>query len=198
MFSINAQEFGSNVIGNDKFVEVNNESTGFKPDVSVSLGTSFSSFAPGFRSFGTYVMPEFILPVSKKFAVRAGVGYSNVFYSTPANEGTVFGGNNLQYGTVYVSGIYQVNPKLTIAGTAYKTFSLVRKRDDTNPFEPDYSNEGFAINADYKVTEKFRINVGFSYRKQNPYNYYYSPGGFNMNPSPFYNQGFGSGFGPGF
>lgn len=198
--SLNAQEFGSNAINvpvEETPIVVKKQ--GFKPDVSVSLGSSFSSFGPGLNAFGTYVMPEITFPVSKKFAIRAGIGYSNTFYSTPGGEGNIFSQNNLQYGHVYVSGLYQVNEKLIISGTAFKTFDLApRPQDQFNPGALDFSNEGINVNIDYKVSENVRFNVGFSYQKQSPYNYMYNPGGFNNFGSPFSNPGFGGGFGPGF
>jgi hypothetical protein len=207
--SLSAQEFGSNLINapveEKPIVE---QKKGFNPDIDVSLtlGTSFSSFRPGMNMFGTYVMPEFRLPVSKKFAIQAGIGYSSMFYSSPGNEGTIFEQNNIHYGLIYVSGIYAVNPKLTIAGTAWKTFNLNQQPENSiNPRALDFSSEGVAVNVDYKVTERFRVNVGFSYRKYNSYNYLGYPGmngypgGFGgIRPSPFGNSGFGGGFGPGF
>lgn len=193
-----AQEFGSNVIGLDEQNENNKTKTTFKPNVSVTLGSSFTSFAPGVSAFGTYIMPEVTMPLSKKFSVRAGIGYSTMFVTSPESTGNIFSQNNLQYGTVYVSGLYHVNEKLTITGTAFKTFDLSPKQDEINPYALDFSNEGLMINVDYKVSERVRFNVGISYQKQNPYNYYYNPNGFNMNPSPFGRSGFGSGFGPGF
>lgn len=194
---VQSQEFGSNVVGVEKENTTSLENT-FKPDISVSLGTSFSSFGPGFNIFGTYIMPEITMPLSKKFSFRAGIGYSTMFVNTSEGTGSIFGQNNLQYGTVYVSGLYHVNPKLTIAGTAFKTFDLAPQNNEINPQSLDFSNEGFIIDVEYKVTENFRINAGFSYQKQNPYNYYYNPGGFNMHPTPFGQSGFGAGFGPGF
>ena len=200
--SLSAQEFGSNAINapiEEKPIVVKKQ--GFNPDidVSVSLGTSFSSFGPGMNMFGTYVMPEFTIPVSKKFAVRAGIGYSTMFYSTPGGEGNIFSQNNLQYGHVYVSGIYQVNEKLIITGTAYKTFDLApRPEDQFNPHAFDFSNQGVNVNIDYKVSDRVRFNVGISYQKQNGYNNMYNPGGFNNFGSPFNHGGFGSPFGPGF
>lgn len=195
--NIHGQQFGSNVIGVEKGSAVSLENT-FKPDVSVTLGTSFTSFGEGFNAFGTYIMPEVTMPVSKKFSIRAGLGYSSMFISTPENTGSIFGQNNVQYGTVYVSGLYQVNPKLSIAGTAFKTFDVAPKNNEISPRALDFSNEGLMIDVEYKVSDQFRINAGFSYQKRNPYNYFYNPGGFNMHPSPFQNTGFGSGFGPRF
>lgn len=203
--ALNAQQFGSNAI-NAPIEEkpIVEKKKGFDPDidVSVSLGTAFSSFGPGYNMFGTYVMPEFTVPINKKFAIRAGIGYSNMFYSTPGSEGTMFQQNNAHYGSVYVSGIYSVNEKLTIAGTAYKTFDLAaRPEDQLNPRALDFSNEGISVNVDYKISDNVRFNVGFSYQKRNGYGNMYNPGGYNMNPSPFntgFGPGFGSGFGPGF
>lgn len=197
---MNAQDFGENAVNSpveEQPIVVKKQ--GFNPDVSVTLGSSFTSFSPGVSAFGTYIMPEFTFPVTEKFAVRAGIGYSNMFFLTPGNEGSVFGQNNAQYGHVYVSGIYQLNDKVTIAGTAYKTFDLApQPQNQANPRALDYSNEGIAVNVDYQVSDRVSFNVGFSYQKSNSYGNYYNPGGYNMNPSPFYNSGFGSGFGPGF
>lgn len=191
--STNAQEFGSNAINAPvEETPIVVKKQGFKPDVSVSLGSSFTSFGPDMNLFSTSVMPEFTFPVSKKFAIKASIGYSTMFYSSPGNEGAIFQQNNMQYGSVYVSGIYRVNEKLIISGTAYKTFDLSpRPGDRVNPRALDFSNEGVNVNIDYKVSERLSFNVGFSYQKQSPYNYY-------MNQSPFHNSGFGRDFGPGF
>ncbi len=189
---VRAQEFGSNVINAPvKKQPVIHQQ--FKPDVSFTLGTSFSSFGPGFNAFGTYVMPEITFPVSEKFAIRTSIGYANMFYSTPGAEGSLFSQNNIQYGYVSVSGLYRVNEKFTIAGTAFKTFDLAPKRNQVNPRAVDFSNEGIMLNLDYKISEHVRINAAFSYQKRNPY-YYYNNGGFMNTSSPFYNSGFGPSF----
>jgi hypothetical protein len=207
---LHAQEFGSNAINAPMEKNYDHEAQptmvekkqGFKPDVSVSLGSSFSSWAPGYNSFGTWVMPEFTFPVNKKFAIRAGIGYSNTFYSTPGNEGTIFSQNNAQFGHVYVSGMYRVNDKLTITGTAYKSFEIAPPQNQVNPRAIDFSNEGIMMNLDYKVSENMRINATFSYQKYHPYGNFMNPGGgfygqpspFGGQTSPFYNSGFGPGF----
>jgi hypothetical protein len=186
-FTALSQEFGSNVIGVEKS-GYQKESKGFNPNVSVSLGTSFTSFAPGFNMFGTFIMPEFELPVSKKFSVSAGFGYSRFFISNPEQSGNLFQQENHQLGIAYISGLYHVNSKLSIAGTASKTFELAPVKNELNPHALDFSNEGVRVNIDYKVTDHFRINAGFSYQKGNPYFYY--PEGNIFNPSPFFNNDF--------
>jgi hypothetical protein len=194
-FSAHSQQFGSNVFGsadNIQSEKVITPKKAFSPDVSVSLGSSFTSFGRGYDSFGTYIMPEFAFPLTEKFAVKAGIGYSTLFYPNSGfeNQGQSFN----QYGSVYVSGIYQVTEKFTVAGAAYKTFPLNEQTPQANPQALDFSNEGIIVDMQYKVTNNFSINAGFSYQKQNPYHYYYNSGGFNSFGSPFGNPMFGHGF----
>lgn len=193
------QQFGSNVIGSDDNIhseKIVTPKKAFSPDVSVSLGSSFTSFGRGYNAFGTYIMPEFTFPVTKKFAVKAGIGYSTLFYPNSGFENPSQSFN--QYGSVYVSGIYQVTEKFTIAGTAYKTFPLTEQTPQANPRAFDFSNEGIIVDMEYKVTDNFSINAGFSYQKQNPYNYYYNQGGFNSFGNPFNSPYGNSMFAPGF
>jgi hypothetical protein len=157
----------------------------FKPKVSLSLGTSFSSFGSGYSGFGTYVAPEITMPVSKKFSVSFGIGYSSMFLNVP----TTFGYQNGQssYGSVFVAGTYQVNEKLTIRGTAYKTFLLnpTTGTKDLNAQYFDFSTQGFNVNAEYKVNDKFRIGVSIDYKDQNYPSYYpNSNSGFSTPPFP--------------
>ncbi len=159
-----------------------------KPKLSVSLSSSFSSFGPGYSTFGTSVMPEITLPVSNKFAVSAGIGYSTFFMGS-GNE-SMFNSNPSSYGHVFVSGSYLLNEKITLRGTAYKTFMLDPSSLGNEPTSPvyDFSSQGIIMDVEYKVTDNFRINVGFEYREQNyPVN---GPGmnptnPFMGNPSPF-------------
>jgi len=194
--NLNAQEFGSNVKQEGK-VTLQTEQQGFKPNVRVSLGTSFSSFGAGFNSFGTYVAPEISIPINNKFSVEVGMGYSSLFYSTPGE--TMFSGNNAQYGSIYVSGTYYVNEKLTIRGTGYKTFLLNPENfnGEANNSFYDYSNQGVRLDMDYKVTDKFRIGLSIEYREQNyPSFYPYEPNGINgfgglpFNSNPAFHSGF--------
>ncbi len=194
--SLFSQEFGSNV-KQDGQVVLQAEQQGFKPDVRVSMGTSFSSFGSGFNSFGTYIAPEISMPVTKKFSVQVGLGYSSMFLNTPGE--TMLSQNNSQYGSIYISGTYQVNEKLTIRGTGYKTFLLNPNNftENGNSNFYDFSNQGVRLDMDYKVSDEFRIGISFEYREQNYPNFYpYNYNGMNgFGDSPFQrNPAFGSGF----
>ena len=197
--SLLGQQFGSNVVGSgtddqpEQFVA---QKKGFSPHVSVSLGSSFTNFGSGYNAFSTFIMPEFTFPVTEKFAVRAGFGYSTLFYPNSGFENPAQSLN--QYGSVYVSGLYRVTEKFTIAGTAFKTFPLSEQTPQANPRVLDFSNEGIMVDMQYKFSDTFSINAGFSYQKYNTYNYYYHPGAYNTFGSPFSSPFGSSPFGPGF
>lgn len=196
-------DFGQNARQSEQETEqtaVQPDKQAFNPDVSVSLGSSFSSFAPGYNSFGTFIAPEIRFPVSNRFAISTGIGYSTIYYNSPGES--LLNNHPMQYGSIYVSGSYRMTEKLTISGTGYKTF-LLNPPDPINENNTDYfdnSNQGVILNMDYKVTENFRINASFQLHQQNgyPYNSMY-PGNY-MSPypmggfSPFNNQGFYPGF----
>jgi len=196
------QTFGSNVkTDNEEQTDIKlQEQKGFKPDVKVSLGTSFTSFAPGYNSFGTYIAPEISMPISKKVEISVGMGYSSIFLSSPGIS--TFGSTPSSYGSFYVSGTYHINEKLSIRGTGYKTFLLNPQNfsENTNNNYLDFSSQGAILDVEYRVTDNFRINASFQYREQNypdyffgnPHNSFGSPNNFNSGPG-----GFG-GFGPGF
>jgi len=192
---IQAQQFGANV-KQEGTVKIQKEHQGFKPDVRVSLGTSFSTFGYGFNAFGTFISPEISFPVYKKFSVQVGLGYSNLFVSRAGEN--LFGSNVSQYGSFYVSGTYQVNEKLTIRGTGYKTFLLnpTPPGETANPRAMDFSNQGVILDMNYKINEHFQINASFEYRKQNyPVYYPYNSTGFDhFGGSPFFDSGYGPGF----
>jgi len=141
------------------------------PSVSLSLGTSFASFGYGFSGLSTFIAPAISLPVNKKFSVRVGMGYSNMWMNAPTEIGIPY---NSSYGSVFVSGSYQVNENLVVSGTAYKTFLLNSSNQNQLPGTPfnDFSNQGFLFDAEYKVNDKFRIGVSVEYRDQHTPSFY--------------------------
>lgn len=144
-----------------------------KPMVSVGVMAGFTSFGPGYNSFSTTIAPRISFPVSDRFSVSTGVGYTSLFMNQPS----LFSGGPSSYGHLFVSGDYLLNEKVKIRGTAYTTFNLTQSPppESTNSPYYDFSSKGFAVDVEYKVTERFRINVGVEYRDQN---YPYYPNGF--------------------
>jgi len=191
-----AQTFGQDMQGSAK------SRTAFKPDVRLSLGSSFYSFYPGMNGFSTWVAPEISMPINKKWTLAAGIAYTN-FLTTGTPETAGFGTTFQNYGSVYVKGRYQVNGKLAVTAIGYKTFSLSPQKfnDKVNPRAIDFSNSGAMISVDYKVSNHFRINAAFSVEQRHynpfaPYGYGY-PGlgrGYYGNPMGPVPGGFYPGF----
>ncbi len=174
----------------DVYKNTTNTSTnnGFKPDISVSLSSSFTSFGQGVNTFGTSIFPSISFPVSDKFSISTGIGYSSLFLG----NGSPFNSQQSSYGHVFVSGAYKLNEKITVRGTGYKTFLLnpASPSFESNSSYMDFSSQGVIMDVEYKVTDNFRINVGFEYRQQNYPTY--GPGINTINPimnnaSPFSN-----------
>ncbi len=163
-------------------IEQDTETTGktiLKPDIRLSLGSSFSTLYPGMNGFSTWIAPEISMPINKKWTLDAGIAYTNFTLSgIPQISG--YGSPVQNYGSVYVKGRYQVNNKLSIIGLAYKTLNLSphKSKNKVNPRAIDFSNSGAMIDIDYKVNSHFRINAAFSVERYhyNPYTPYVLPG----------------------
>lgn len=149
-----------------------------KPKVSVSLSTSFNSYGYGYNAMSTSIMPKVTFPVSKRLSLTAGVGYSTIFMNGTNNS--MFNSGSSNYGHLFVSGDYLLTKKISIRGTAYKTFNLGGQPQmgaETSYPYLDLSSQGIIMDVEYKVTDNFRINVGFEYREQK-----YPTYGPGMNP----------------
>ncbi len=179
--SLQAQSFGQDVKG------IPSQSrTDFKPDVRLSLGSSFYSFYPGMNGFSTWVAPEISMPINNKWTISAGMAYTNIV-GTGTPEISGYGSPVQNYGSLFVKGRYQVNDKLSITAMAYKTFNLSPQKpgDKINPRAIDFSNSGGYISFDYKVSNHFHINAAFSMEKR-----HYNP----FDPYGYGSPGFGNSY----
>lgn len=176
---------------NDTLVQSSEQKELFEPSVAVSAGTSVSTFGGGQTAVGSYIAPQVSVPVSKKLTMSVGMGYSMMFLNAPSEFG---GQTSMSYGSLFVSGTYQVNEKLVVRGTAYKTFSLNQPNQpkSLNSQFFDFSNQGIQLDAEYKVNDKFRIGVSIEYREQNCPSFN-QPGFNNFGSTPFRQNSFGTG-----
>jgi hypothetical protein len=121
-----------------------------------------------------------------------------MFYNSSIESG--LGRTNRSYGNLFVSGTYQVNEKLIVRGTAYKTFLLNPAPTSTikplNPQFIDFSSQGVIFDAEYKVSEHFKVGVSVEYREQNYPSFFDSNqnGINNFRGSSFQTPSFGRGF----
>ena len=127
-YSVNAQN-SSNLYkpytDNDSF----GASTSTLSPVNFNLmtGAVFSSGIGGGSLFNSYVAPSFSQNLGKKFTLSAGTVISNTTYSNLnliSQDGNFrpYSGNMTNF-TVYAAGAYQVNDRLTVNGSAYKTIN---------------------------------------------------------------------------
>ena len=178
-----AQTFGADALSTSGKKITN----GFQPKINLFLGSSFHSFGCGNTFFSTHVTPELSLPVTKKFSVEVGMGYSTLFIGHGETSNGLSPGH---YGTLFIKGNYKINEQLTISTTGYKTFNLqpVSQQEKLNPHALDFSNQGISINLNYKVNDNFRIDASFSYdkRQYNPFLYAPFTTGYQFG-SPSYN-----------
>jgi hypothetical protein len=165
-----------------------------KLHVGVQVGTQFSTTSGYGSGFSTFLSPTLTYPVSKKFIISGGISVVNTslygykpWYSFP--EGQSYTGNITQ-AMLWISGQYLLSDRLTITGTAYKTFDIFGEKPGNSSF---YRNnpQGAYFNVGYKINDFMHIEAGFGYSQgYHGYSYGY-PGlhGFGSpNYDPFFNR----------
>ena len=174
------------------------ESTLNLKKVDYSLNTGTSIFSMGSMGSGSmyYVAPEFSYQFSPKFRFRGGVMFTQQNFK--ANPDNLDMKSNYQYyvpsgpsTTVYASGDYQVNSRLSLTGTLIKNFS--DNRYSQNGFDNSYQMMSMGLN--YKITDHLHFGAGVSLYQGSGLNslYYNNPYMYRYN---FYNNypGIYSGF----
>jgi hypothetical protein len=181
IFSVLALFFGFHAFGQMP-VSLNQEQSGEpifkkKVDYTLSMGTSYMS--SGFGSGSSYyVAPEFRVKLSPKFQVNAGIMLSqNRFaYSAPVSlSGTsvVVKQGPVQESTIYASGIYTVNSKLSFSGSLLKTIP------GSNSMPWNNNLQMMSLGMKYKISDNITIGARMQMVQGNIYNpytgYYTSP-----------------------
>lgn len=150
------------------------------PPVNFDLqtGASFSTGYGGGSLFSTYLAPSFSQNLGKKFTLSAGAVINNTTFNNTAmwnQDGrlTPYSGNLTTF-TLYTSGSYQVNDRLTLSGSAYKTINPAfnaRLNSESLRMEAQGMSFGFG----YKVSEN--VHIGAEIRMQQGGRNLYSPYG---------------------
>lgn len=140
--------------------------------VSLNMGSVVFTDFTGHTGFGTFVNPTISTPVSKKFSLQFGTsfyqGFGQPVYSLNQETGGIgMTRQNISMTTITVSGVYAVNPKLTVHAAAYKQFSTRPLLQEANPRALEFSAEGVAVGFNYKVSDKFEINGMIDYSNGN-------------------------------
>jgi hypothetical protein len=162
--------------------------------VGVRAGTEFMTSSGYGSGLSTFLSPTLTYPVSKKFEISGGISIVNTslyglkpYYSFPEEKS--FTGNFTQT-MVWVSGRYLLNDRLTITGTAYKTFDVTGGNALNTSFYKS-NPQGAYLNVGYKISDNVHIEAGFGY-SQGSHGYSYGcPGAGGFSPSgydPFFNR----------
>lgn len=145
-----------------------------KLHVGVQAGTEFMATSGYGSGFSTFLSPTLTYPVSTRFLVSGGISVVNTslngyrpWYSPETNS---FSGNITQT-TLWVSGQYLLNDRLTLTGTAWKTIDFTGNHSGNYPVYKT-NPEGAFFKVGYKVTDNFHIEAGFGY-SQGSHGYYY-------------------------
>ena len=158
---------------------------------NLQTGASFGTGFAGGSLFNTYVAPSFSKNLGKNWTLSAGAVISN---STFTNSGHVtqegsfkpYSGNMTNL-TVYASGAYQVNDRLTLSGTAYKTINPAFNAR-LNPDQLRMEAQGASFGIGYKVGEN--MHIGAEIHMQQGNGNYYTPFGSPVG-APFQNGFYG-------
>ena len=148
-----------------------------KPDFHVTLGMDFST-ASGYGSgFTQYVVPTVSYPIGKRFLISGGlvIANTNYFNARPLYSGDMFQPYNGHYTslTLFGSGTYFVNDKLTISGSFYKEFPVSGQQLSYSPYYPisKQGSQGFSVQAQYRIGKHMFIQAGFEMNQgYDPYN----------------------------
>lgn len=156
---------------------------------NLQTGATFTSVPGGGSLFNTFMAPSFSQPVTKKLTLTAGAVISHSTYSNlgvinaEGNFAKVSG--NTTNMTIYASGAYQVNDKLTLSGSAYKTINPAFNAR-LSPNQLQMEAQGMSFGIGYKVGEN--MHIGAEIRMQQGGNNYYSP--FGLPGISTFNNGF--------
>ncbi len=171
-----------------------------KPKFGLQLNTAFASYGKS-NVFSSSVSPFVTTQLDPKFRLTTGISLSNSNYSnlrTIGSDGQITEGDYTNNSaTLFFSGEYLLNDRVTLYGTGYYDVNnLTRVTDPNNPFSRD--NMGMSFGARIKTSDNSAIGIHFQYNKgASPFrsSYYngYGGGSFQntFGASPFSGYGFG-------
>ncbi|MFH1121689.1 MAG: hypothetical protein V1775_17855 [Bacteroidota bacterium] len=156
---------------------------------NLQTGAFFNSGIGGGSLFNSFIAPSFSKDLGKKFTLSAGAVISNTTYTDVSmynSEGTFkpYSGN-LTNLTLYAAGTYQVNERLSVTGSAFRTINPAFNAR-LNPEKLRMEAQGMSFGVGYKVSDNVHIGAEIRYQQGN--SNIYSPYGIQGN-SPFMNNG---------
>lgn len=125
--------------------------------------------------FTTYAAPEFSRNLGKKFTLSAGAVFSNTNFSNVPVADREGGfrpySGNLTGLTIYGAGSVQVNDRLTLSGSAFKTINpAFSKRLSSDALQMDARGMSFGVG--YKLSDNVHIGAEVRFQDGNSNSFY--------------------------
>lgn len=148
--------------------------TGFNTSIAplnfnLVTGMRFGTLGSG-GYMESFLSPSLIMPLNKQLSISAGISYSNTQYNNvsmlnPSGEFERYSGS-LNTITMYASGLYRINEKLTFTGSAYKTVNPALN-SRLNPSALRMEAQGFSVGVGYQLNDKTFIGAEIRYQESN-------------------------------
>lgn len=132
------------------------------PFFSLQAGAFFHTI-PGAHLYGTSITPMISQSVGKRLTMSAGAVIGNTTFSEVSNTGVEntegFSRGNFTSLTLFTAGSYQLNERVTISGSAYKTVDpgFNQRLDPKNLM---MEAQGVSIGVGYRISDNVHIGAG--------------------------------------
>ncbi len=146
------------------------------PDVNLQLGSSFLFMGKENYGFRNYVRPGISYDLSQRFRLTTGIQFSSERYIFSGNtsEGNLF---EKPYNrvSVFASGEYLINEKVSVFGTAIKDLNSPQFRP-MHPLAQDFNYRSLSVGMNYRLSNNIHLGAEIRFNNQSgswfndPYN----------------------------
>lgn len=158
----------------------------YTPRLGMVAESSFTSGLGSYSMFNQSFAPFLEFKPDQKWTFSFGTLLSNTnvsgSYALQPSARAQAQSQGMFSTTLWASGAYQVNPRLTLTGASWLERNNLNTADmPMGPYALSNNSRGMMLGMDYRISEKFRfgaeINVSSGYNPFHPFNPY--------NRSPF-------------
>ncbi len=140
-------------------------------DYGLSMGTQVASFSGYGTGVTSWITPRVSYKVGRNLMLGGGLRIANTgFFVAKSYRSEIPDAGsytNFSTATVFVNGLWTVNDRLRISGSAFKQIPISQEPLPFNPFLPipKYNAQGVNVNVDYRIGKGFFIQAGFRYSR---------------------------------
>jgi len=146
------------------------------PDISLQLGSSFLSMGKGNYGFRNFIRPGISYDLSQRFRLTTGIQFSSEQYTFAgsSDQESLFQGSYNRV-SVFASGEYLINERVSIFGTAVKDLNTPQYRP-MHPLAQDLDYQSLSVGVNYRLSDNVHFGAEVRFNNQpeywfsNPYN----------------------------